>query len=305
MSILLKSEWLCARKSVIDAPFHAPAWKEDSEEVSGGSEKENIMDRKHALVTGASHGIGRAIAVALARNGYDVAVNYCSSEAAALQTCDLIRQAGGRALPLKADVGSYDQLIRMFEEYDKIFGTLDFMMNNAGVSEFHPLLEVTEQQWDRVMRIDWKGVYFGTQQAALRMKDRGGCIMNMSSNHVDGCFPDASIYASAKAAVAKFTENAAMELAPYHIRVLALAPGYTKVWSDDNPINQAAARIPLKRFATPEEIAEIVVFLASGKCSYMTGNRITIDGGALLPVVPENAMEAGALLPLKVHESSR
>ena len=100
-----------------------------------------------------------------------------------------------------------------------------------------------------------------------------------------------------------FCRNAAMELAPYNIRVLALAPGYTDVWDADNPIQQVRERIPLRRFATPEEVADILVFLASDKCAYMTGTRITVDGGALLPVVPENTFNGGTLLPLTIHET--
>lgn len=261
--------------------------------------------RKQALVTGASHGIGQAIAEALGKNGYDVGVNYCGNAQGAQETCRRIEQAGGRAVPLQADVGDYAQLCGLFEAYDAAFPSLDVMVNNAGVSEFHPLLEVTEEQWERITRIDWKAAYFGTQLAARRMKERGGVILNMASNHVDGCFPEASIYAPSKAAVAKFCENAAMELAPYGIRVLALAPGYTDVWAPDNPIQQVRGRIPLQRFARPEEIADIAVFLASEHCAYMTGTRVTIDGGALLPVVPENTLNGGSLLPLKIHGNAK
>lgn len=263
------------------------------------------MQRKTALVTGASHGIGQAIAVTLANHGYDVGVNYCNNSEGANETCRLARHAGARAVPLKADVGDHQALCGLFDAFFAEFGTIDLMVNNAGVSEFHPLLEVTEEQWDRITRIDWKAAYFGTQLAARNMvaNQKPGVIINIVSNHVDGCFPDANIYAPSKAAVDTFCRNAAMELAPHRIRVLALAPGYTNVWADDNPIQAVRERIPLGRFATPQEVAGILLFLASDQCAYMTGTRITVDGGALLPVVPENTLTGGALLPLVIHET--
>ena len=263
------------------------------------------MPRKTALVTGASHGIGQAIAITLANNGYDVGVNYCNNADGAEETCRLARQAGAKAVALRADVGDYQALCGLFDAFFAEFGVIDLMVNNAGVSEFHPLLEVTEEQWERVTRIDWKAAYFGTQLAARNMAANGtaGVIVNIVSNHVDGCFPDANIYAPSKAAVDTFCRNAAMELAPYHIRVLALAPGYTDVWAPDNPIQAVRERIPLGRFATPQEVANILLFLASDQCAYMTGTRVTVDGGALLPVVPENTMTGGALLPLVIHET--
>lgn len=262
------------------------------------------MQRKTALITGASHGIGKAVAVALAKAGYDVAVNYCNNRAGAEDTCAQARRAGARAVALRADVSDYGALCGLFDAFEKEYGAMDLMVNNAGVSEFHPLLEVTEDEWERVTRTDWKAAYFGTQMAARNMvaHQRRGVIVNITSNHIDGCFPDANIYAPSKAAVNTFCRNAAMELAPHGIRVLSLAPGYTDVWDKDNPIQQVSKRIPLGRFARPEEIAEILVFLASDRCAYMTGTRITVDGGALLPVVPENSLNGGSLLPLTIHE---
>lgn len=263
------------------------------------------MQRKTALVTGASHGIGKAIALALAKAGYDIAVNYCNNRAGAEDTCAQARQAGARAIALQADVGDYSALTGLFQAFEAEYGAMDLMVNNAGVSEFHPLLEVTEQEWERVTRTDWKAAYFGTQMAARNMvaHQKKGVIVNITSNHIDGCFPDANIYAPSKAAVDTFCRNAAMELAPHGIRVVSLAPGYTNVWADDNPIQQVRDRIPLGRFATPEEIAQILVFLASDQCAYLTGTRVTVDGGALLPVVPENTFNGGSLLPLTIHET--
>lgn len=179
----------------------------------------------------------------------------------------------------------------MFSQFTETFGTIDLMVNNAGVSMFAPLLQVTEQMWDQVNDIDWKGTYFCTQRAAQLMIDtqKQGVILNMSSNQKDGCWPTASVYGPAKAAITKFTRHAAMELAPYGIRVVAIAPGYTDVgWPADNPVHEAKGKIPLRRFATPEEIAQVIYRLTSDEFSYMTGSCLDIDGGALLPITTEN-----------------
>lgn len=249
------------------------------------------MKLKNALVTGAGRGIGRAIALELGANGYAVGVNYLHSKSGAQAVCDEIISRGGKAIPLQADVGKNAELSAMFEEYFSAFGSIDLMVNNAGLSKFYPFLEVTEEQWTELTFSDWKGAFFGTQYAARNMVEHGkqGVIINISSNHVDGCWPQANIYGPTKAALTKFGKSAAMELAPYGIRVITVAPGYTDVdWPKDHPVQLAKPRIPLQRFAEPEEIAKIVAFLASDACSYMTGNCVTIDGGALLPILPEN-----------------
>ena len=249
------------------------------------------MARKNALVTGAGRGIGRAIAYALSKNGYAVGANYLHSRDQAVAVCDTINRQGGTAVPIQADVGDCQQLQNAFSEFFAQIGPIDLMVNNAGVSKFYPLLEVTEAQWQEITYSDWKGAFFGTQYAARNMVEnkKKGLIINISSNHVDGCWPQANIYGPTKAALTKFGKNAAMELAPYGIRVITIAPGYTDVeWPKNHPVQLAKPRIPLKRFAEPEEIAQIVAFTASEACSYMTGNCITIDGGALLPILPEN-----------------
>lgn len=254
------------------------------------------MERKKALITGASHGIGQAVAVALAKAGYDVAVNYRKNADGAKKTARLIEKAGGKALLLQADVRSCEELEAMFDQYQQNFQTIDLMVNNAGVSEFYPLLEITEKQWERITFTDWKGTFFGTQMAARLMvkTKKPGVIINMGSNHVDGCWPKANTYAPSKAAVTRFGKSAAYELAPYGIRVLTLSPGYTNVWPEDHPVQEIAPRLPFKRFAKPEEIADILVFLASDACNYMTGTTITVDGGALLPIYAENDLNGGS-----------
>jgi Dehydrogenases with different specificities (related to short-chain alcohol dehydrogenases) len=179
----------------------------------------------------------------------------------------------------------------MFQTFSRTFGSIDVLINNAGVSVFGPFLKVTEEAWDTITSIDWKGTYFCAQRAARNMVEHAckGVILNVASNHKDGCWPTASVYGPTKAAIAKFTKNAALELAPYGIRVVAIAPGYTDVgWPIGDPIHDAKDKIPLKRFATPEEIANVVCALVSEEFAYMTGSCLDIDGGALLPVITEN-----------------
>lgn len=246
---------------------------------------------KVALVTGAGRGIGRSIALSLAENGYNVGVNYFSSEEMAREVCREIEKIGLKSLCLKADVGKLDDINKMFTKFIDQFDHIDLLVNNAGVSKFVPFLEVEEDFWDRITNINWKGAYFCAQRAAQNMIKNNikGSIINISSNHIGGCWPNASVYAASKAALTKFTKNAALELSKYNIRVNAVAPGYTNVgWDRNDDIFKAESKIPLKRFASPEEIAEAVIFLASEKAEYITGECLMIDGGALLPVVPEN-----------------
>lgn len=249
------------------------------------------MNKKAALVTGASHGIGQSIAIELAKSGYSVGINYCRNEKGAQHTLDEIKKVGGHGIIIKGSVADNDELASVFEAFYAEFGTIDLMVNNAGITKFYPLLEVTEDQWKEITFTDWKGAFFGTQFAARKMVEqkKPGLIINISSNHVDGCWPKANIYAPTKAALTKFGRNAAMELAPYGIRVITVAPGYTDVgWDKDDPIYEVPERLPLKRFATPEEVSRVIAYVASDDCAYMTGNCITIDGGALLPIIPEN-----------------
>ena len=248
------------------------------------------MGRRAAVVTGAAKGIGRQIALAMAREGYDLAVNYHSDRAAAEQVCALAWGFGAKAVPVYADVGSLAELREMYAQIDRVFPKIDVLVNNAGISSEVYFLDATEEDFDRMMAADWKGLYFCSQLGAKRMIGTGGgVIVNISSNQAVGCWPRATIYGPAKAAVSKFTRNAAMELVKYGVRVVAVAPGYTDVgWQPGDIRLAAAARLPMKRFATTEEIARAVLYLASDAAAYVTGTTLTVDGGATLPVVAEN-----------------
>lgn len=249
------------------------------------------MQRKSALVTGAGRGIGHAIALKLASDGYDLGINYNQSKETALELCNQIKNMGSIAVPLQANLSDLKELHHMFDLYFETFSSIDLLVNNAGLSKFYPFLEVTEDNFNNLIFTDWRAAFFATQCAAKNMIDnqKQGVIINLSSNQMEGCWPNANLYGPIKAALTKFGKHAAMELAPYGIRVITIAPGYTDVkWDENSSVYQAKNKIPLKRFAEPEEIANIISYLACDACSYMTGNCVTVDGGALLPVLPEN-----------------
>ena len=247
--------------------------------------------RRVAVITGASRGIGRQTALLFAERGYDVAVHYRTGEKEAQEVCRQARAFGVRAESFRADVGNLRELECMYRDIDSAFGRIDVLVNNAGSSSEVMFLNATEEMFDAMTATDWKGVYFSSQLAAKNMIEKGiqGVIINLSSNQARGCWPRATIYAPSKAAVSKFTENASMELAPYGIRMAAVAPGYTDVgWEPGDHRYEAAERLPLKRFASTREIAEGIFWLASPAAAYVTGSTLTIDGGATLPVTADS-----------------
>lgn len=249
------------------------------------------MNNKTALITGGAKGIGRQISISMAKAGYNIAVNYRSGEKEAREVCETARGFGVKALAVYADMGVLDDVRKMYETVFETFGVVDVLVNNAGISSEVYFLEATEEMFDHMTAVDWKGVFFSSQIAAKQMVEKNvrGVIINIASNQVDGCWPRAAIYGPTKAAVAKFTKNAAMELSLKGIRMVAVAPGYTDVgWEPGDIRLEAAARLPFKRFASTQEIAQAVIYLASDAADYITGTMLTIDGGATLPVVAAN-----------------
>ncbi len=246
---------------------------------------------KTALVTGAGEGIGKAIALALASNGANVAVNdYADSGE---QTAAEIRALGRESLFLRGDTSKREDAARVVAQATARFGAIDILVNNAGVgtSPQHrkPVHEFADSEWDRVLGIDLNGVFYFTRAAGAGMVERNrGCIINIAS--VLGLVPMRRQipYAAAKAAVINFSRAAALELAPHGIRVNAIAPGSTLTSATRelfyNPENKSMAdsllsHIPLGRAGTPEEIAHAAVFLAAPASSYITGTVIIVDGG--------------------------
>ncbi len=247
--------------------------------------------KKTALITGAAKGIGHQIAISMAEAGYNIVINYRSDEDAANRLCKTVKSMGVEAVTLYADISNIKDIREMYRQAFEIFPVLDVVVNNAGISSEVNFLDATEEMFDQMTAIDWKGLFFSSQIAARHMVEHKvkGTIINLSSNQIDGCWPRATIYAPTKAAVSKFTKNAAMELSHYGIRMAAIAPGYTDVgWEPDDIRMQAAARLPFKRFATTKEVAEGVVYLASDAAAYITGTTLVMDGGATLPVVAAN-----------------
>lgn len=252
------------------------------------------MNGKTVLITGGAKGIGKQISLSLAEKGYNIAVNYRSDKKSADEICRTAEEYGVKAAAYYADMSNIEDIKKMVDSADHDFGGIDVLVNNAGISSEVYFLDATEEMFDEMTAIDWKGVYFCSQFVAKKIilhKTRG-VIVNVASNQVDGCWPRATIYAPTKAAVAKFTKNAAMELIPHNIRMVAIAPGYTDVgWEPGDIRLEAAKKLPMRRFATTKEIAAGVLYLISDEAAYMTGSMLTIDGGATLPVTAANDFE--------------
>lgn len=259
------------------------------------------MQAKRALITGASNGIGKGIALELAKNGYDICVNYNSDGESAEKVCQAIRALGREAVAVQANVASLPDIDRLFESFFSAFGHIDVLVNNAGITRFKPFLDITPQMFEDMTNVDWRGAFFCAQHAVRDMRAHGGgVIINITSNHQDGQWPYAAVYAPTKAALNKFTRNLALEVARDGIRVVSVAPGYTHAkWSErlgGNPEHQKhyrylTNRIPVNAFGNPEQIGKACVFLCSDAAAYITGTCLTMDGGALLPNVVENALE--------------
>jgi NAD(P)-dependent dehydrogenase (short-subunit alcohol dehydrogenase family) len=242
------------------------------------------MPQPSALVTGASRGIGKEIALELARNGYRVAVNYFDDPAPMVEaTMAEIRVLQPDSFQVQADIRSSSQVAAMFERVIATFGRLDLLVNNAGVQTWKPLLDVTEEEWDLVVDTNLKGCFLCTQQAARHMKDHGGgAIVNLGSGCNKLAFPSLVAYTASKGGIEMFTKEAAAELGRYGIRVNCLAPGSieserTKK-EDPDYAGTWSKLTPLGRVGTAADIAPVAVFLASEGAAFISGQTIGIDG---------------------------
>lgn len=243
-----------------------------------------VLHGKTALVTGASKGVGKGIALELARQGCSVAVNFHSDLAGAEATARQIRELGREAFAVQADVGASAHVSRMFEEVLARFPRLDILVNNAGVQTWKPLLELTEAEWDHVLDTNLKGCFLCTQHAARHMKDAGGgVIVNIGSGCNKFAFPNLVDYTASKGGIEMFTKVAAVELGKYGIRVNCVAPGAieierTKLEAGDYAATWAKVT-PLGRVGTPEDVGRVVAMLASAAGEFVTGQTVWVDGG--------------------------
>ena len=243
-----------------------------------------------ALVTGASSGIGRATAEAMARQGARVGVNYCKNQGGAEQAAETIRKAGSEALVIRADVTRNADVIAMVEAVRKEWGRIDILVNNAGdLLARRTLADMSEEYWDQIMALNLKSAFLCVRAVWEEMAARKtGCIINVSSIAArNGGGPGTAAYAAAKGALLTYTKSLAKELAPHGIRVNGVAPGviatpYHERHSPGEVFQRFIASIPLGRAGTAEEIADVIVFLASPAARYIIGETIEVNGGMLM-----------------------
>lgn len=244
-------------------------------------------ERRVAIVTGATRGIGRAVAIRLANDGFNIVVNYRGDEAPATALVEELQANGAEARAIRADITSADDVASLIEGAIAAFGKLDVLINNAGITRDMLLMRMSEADWDAVLTTNLKGAFL-CSKAAIRpmIRQRGGAIVNLTS--VIGLVGNAgqANYAAAKAGLVGFTKSLAKEVGSRGITVNAVAPGFietrlTDVLSDE--IKEASInQIPLGRFGTPEDVAGAVSFLVSPAASYITGHTLSVDGGLFM-----------------------
>ena len=242
------------------------------------------LDGKLMLVTGASRGIGRAIAIEGAKCGADIVLNYVSDRSRPLvdKTMEIIRKMGRECIAVKADIGNWDEVMNMWEVVND-FGTVSCLINNAGITRDSLFIKMAKEDWDEVIRVNLSGAFYVTRIFIDHLIETRGSIVFVSSViGQDGNIGQAN-YAASKAGLIGLTKALALELARYGIRVNAVAPGFTETDMTaripDKVREKILSRIPMRRFADPNEIAKVVVFLASDDASYITGVTIPVSGG--------------------------
>ena len=244
------------------------------------------LQGKVAIVTGASKGIGAAIARSFAAEGASVVVNYSSSKAGADKVVADIEKAGGKAVAVQGDVGKAADVKQIFAEAHEAYGAPDILVNNAGVYQFAPLEDVTEAEFHRQFNTNVLGTILATQEAVKRFGNKGGSVINVSSVASEHAMPNATVYAATKSALDSIGRNHAVELAGRKIRVNTIAPGGVEtegthsagvIGSDFE--KQMVAGTPLGRLGQPDDIAKVAVFLASDAAGWITGERVAVAGG--------------------------
>lgn len=246
-----------------------------------------MLKGKTAVITGASRGIGRAIALDLAEHGANIVVNYSGSEAKAYEVVEEIKQIGGNAIAVRANVANMEEVQAMMKESLEQFGAIDILVNNAGITRDNLLMRMKEDEWDDVININLKGVFNATKAVTRQMmKQRSGRIINIASIVGVSGNPGQANYVAAKAGVIGLTKTTARELASRHITVNAIAPGFITTDMTDklneDVKTEMLKQIPLARFGEAKDIASVVSFLASEKSAYITGQTIHVDGGMVM-----------------------
>ena len=258
---------------------------------------EKVLRGQKALVTGASSGIGEAVALALGEAGADVVVNYRSAPEVAENVAERIRSCGSKAYAHQADVSSEEQVQEMFQRMFDTFGTIDILVNNAGLQQDAPFDEMTLDQWNRVIHVNLTGQFLCAREAVKEFKRRGvvpeiscsaGKIICMSSVHEIIPWAGHVNYAASKGGVMLMMKSIAQEVAPYRIRVNSIAPGAirtpinTAAWETPEAYEALMELVPYKRIGEPEDIARAAVWLASDHADYITGTSLVVDGGMTL-----------------------
>jgi 3-oxoacyl-[acyl-carrier protein] reductase len=241
------------------------------------------LDGKVAIVTGASRGIGRAIAERLGREGAKVVVNYVQNAGKAEEVVEAVEASGSQAVAVQSDMGRVEDARRLFQTAEERFGGVDVAINNASISVFKPHAEVSEEEFDQVFGLIARGTFFALQEAAKRLRD-GGRIVSISSGGTVTGGPGAGLYLGAKAAVEQFSLALAKELGPRGITVNAVLPGLTDTDGMIMPaeaVEQAVNMTPLGRLGQPEDVADVVAFLVSEDGRWMTGQLVRAGGGLM------------------------
>lgn len=252
------------------------------------------LEEKVALVTGSSQGIGQAIAIRLAQEGANVVINYRSHPEGAEETLSKVKAAGGTCyavdgFTIQADTGTVADIERMIADSVNHFGKLDILVNNAGIEKNADFWKVTEADYDAVMSVNLKGVFFATQAFVKHRMDikQPGKVINISSVHEELPFPHFAAYCASKGGLKMLTRNLSVELAPLGITINNVAPGAietpinTKLLNDPEKLGALLNNIPLGRLGKPGDVASIVAFLASAESDYVTGTTFFVDGGLL------------------------
>jgi glucose 1-dehydrogenase len=258
---------------------------------------EKLGEDKKALVTGGSRGIGRGIALVMASEGYDLAITYSTKKEEAEETARVInREYGRKCVVFQASMENEDTPCKLVEQAIGELDHLDVLVNNAGVTMTESITELTIEKMNFLINLNFKAYLLAAQAAAKHMIHRQikGNIINITSTRGSRAYPGDAVYGGLKAAIIRATESIALDLAPYHIRVNCIAPGATQVLNSkeaDRHSEIFGQRIPLGRVGLPYDVGNTVVWLASDKASYITGINIRVDGGLILPGMPECAVK--------------